>query len=206
MIRIMSFFPLGLALYALGEYVEAEEKFQQRQTVSREFGRDDMKFGLFWLGEIAFRKRDFVSAAQLYKDSLAAAVEFGNLHMITLNHRSLGSLRVIQGRVIEARKHLLTALQTAMELNLRPLILDCLAPIAELFLEEDDLDYAALLAIIIIKDPASQAMTKERGKHLLARLEKDILSDEMNALRQRSRTTDLNTAAGQLLEQLETRH
>ncbi len=204
MIRVMGLFPLGIALYALGKYGEAEEQFRKALTVFRKFGREDWKSGLFFLGELAFRKRDYVGATQLYKDSLATAVAFGDFHMITLNHRSLGRLNVAQGRGIEARKHLHAALQTAMQLNWRPLILDCLVPIAELFLEESDQEYAALLATLITKDPASRAMSIERGERLLAQLEKELPSNEMDAVRQRSRTTDLNAVAGQLLEELET--
>jgi hypothetical protein len=47
-------------------------------------------------------------------------------------------------------------------------------------------------------------MTKERGERLLARIEKDLSFDEMDALRQRSRTSDLDTVAAQLLADLET--
>jgi predicted ATPase/DNA-binding SARP family transcriptional activator len=204
MIRIMGLFPLGLALYALGEFEEAEEQFWQVLTNIREFGREDSEISLFFLGEVTFHKRDYVGAAQLYKDSLETAVEFGNLNMVIQNHRSLGRLNIAQDKVIEARKHLHDALQTALHVNLRPLILDCLVSIAELFLEEDDLQYAAMLATLITKDPASRAMSIERGERLLARLEKVLPANEMDAANQRNLNNDLNTVATQLLEELET--
>ncbi|UCC51552.1 MAG: tetratricopeptide repeat protein, partial [Anaerolineaceae bacterium] len=204
MIRIMGLYPLGLALYALGEYVEAEEQFRQSLTVYREFGREDRNFALFLLGEIALHKREFARAAQLYQDSLANAVTFGNLHMIIQNHISLGTLHVEQGIGVEARKHLRAALQTAIQVNQRPLLLDCLAPISELFLDEGDLEYAALLATLITEDPASRAMTKERGERLLAHIEKELPSVQMGAVRQRNQTSDLGAVAAQLFLDLET--
>jgi predicted ATPase len=204
MIRIMGLFPLGLALYALGEYGEAEEQFLQFITVQKEFGREDWKFPLFLLGEIAFRKREYARAAQLYEDSLATAAEFGNLQLVIRNHLSLGSVNVAQGGVIEARKHLHAALQTAIKLNWRPLLLDCFVGIAELLSEEGDLGYAAMLATLTTTDPASRAMTKERGEHLLVRIKKDLSFDEMDTVRQRSRSIDLDTVAAQLLVDLET--
>jgi tetratricopeptide (TPR) repeat protein len=204
MIRIMGLFPLGLALYALGEYGEAEEQFRQFLTAHKEFGREDWQLPLFLLGEVAFRKREYARAAQLYEDSLATAAEFGNLLLVIRNHLSLGSVNVVQGRVIEARKNLHTALQAAIKLNWRPLLLDCFVGIAELLSEEGDIGYAAMLATLIMADPASRAMTKERGERLLARLQKDLSFDGMDAIRQRSKQNEVGTVAAQLLLDLET--
>jgi predicted ATPase/DNA-binding SARP family transcriptional activator len=202
MVRIMGLHPLGLALYALGEDAEAEEQFRQVIEVSREFGREDWKFKLFFLGEIAFRRRDYVRAARLFKDSLVTAVAFGNLRWITRNHTSLGSLNVAQGKSIEARKHFHAALQTAIQLNWRPLLLDCLVGVAELLSEEGDLDYAAHLATLILADPASRAMTKDRAKLLFTHTVRELSSDEMDAVRQRSDQSNLAAVAAQLLSDL----
>ena len=138
------------------------------------------------------------------KDSLATAVEYGDLRMVIRNQLSLGSLNVAQGRVGEAREHLHTALQAAIQLNQRPLLLDCLAPFAELFMAEGDRDDAALLVMLVTADPAGRAMTKERGAYLLAHIEAVLSADEMDAARQRSRTSDLAAVVAQLLSELET--
>jgi hypothetical protein len=95
-------------------------------------------------------------------------------------------------------------LQAAIKLNWRPLLLDCFVGIAELLSEEGDLGYAAMLATLTTTDPASRAMTKERGEHLLVRIKKDLSFDEMDTVRQRSRSIDLDTVAAQLLVDLET--
>jgi predicted ATPase/DNA-binding SARP family transcriptional activator len=203
MIRIMGLLPLGIALYALEKYGEAEEQFRQFFTVSREFGREDWQLPLFLLGEVAFRKREYARAAQLYNDSLATAVKFENLTLVTRIHISQGSLYVAQEKAVEAREHLHAALQSAILLNRRPLLLDCLAPIAALLVKEGDLEYAALLATLIAADPASRAMTLERGERLLARIETDLSSDEMEAVRQRFDQRDLTAVAAQLLLDLE---
>jgi predicted ATPase/DNA-binding SARP family transcriptional activator len=203
MISVMGMFPLSLALYALGEYGEAEERIRQSLTVYREFGREDWKLFLYLLGEVAFRKQEYARAAKLFQDSLPTAVEYGNLRMAIRNLLAQGSLNVARGRTIEARTHFHTALQKAIQLNQRPLLLDCLAHIAELFLAEGDRDDAALLVMLLMADPAGRAMTKEHGAHLLARIEKDLAADEIDAVRRRSDQSDLSAVATQLLLDLE---
>jgi tetratricopeptide (TPR) repeat protein len=159
---------------------------------------------LYWLGEIAFSKKDFTRATQQFQDSLAMAVEVNDLELVIQNHNALGRLDLTQGKGIEARKHFRAALRTSLPLGRPPLILDCMASIAELYSEESKFEYAALLATLTTTDPACRAMTKERGERLLARTEKDLSFDEMDTLRQRSRTSDLDTVAAQLLVDLET--
>ncbi len=46
-------------------------------------------------------------------------------------------------------------------------------------------------------------MTKERGASLMAHIEKELSSDEMDAVRQRSQTSDLGVVAAQCLRDLE---
>ncbi len=203
MIRIMGLAPLGLALYALGRYEEAEEQFRQRRMVVREFNLEDWSDTLFFLGELAFRKGGYVQAAQLYNDSMASAVKHGDLDMVVRNHISQGSLSLKQGKRIEAKKHLHAALQTAIPLKRRPLLLDCFVGIADLLAKDGDLDYAAVLATLVVADPASWAMSKERGGRLLARLEKDLSFDGMDAVRQRVDQSDIHAVAAQLLIDLE---
>jgi predicted ATPase/DNA-binding SARP family transcriptional activator len=205
MVRLLGLSPTGEALQALGEYEEAEELFQQVRKICREFGRKDLtREVLYWLGEIAFSKKDFTRATQQFQDSLAMAVEVNDLELVIQNHNALGRLDLTQGKGIEARKHFRAALRTSLPLGRPPLILDCMASIAELYSEESKFEYAALLATLTTTDPACRAMTKERGERLLARTEKDLSFDEMDTLRQRSRTSDLDTVAAQLLVDLET--
>ena len=71
--------------------------------------------------------------------------------------------------------------------------------IAELFALESDPEYGALLALLIIDHPASQAKIKERGANLLTRLEAQLSAHELAGIRQRSRQSDLNSLAAQLV-------
>jgi tetratricopeptide (TPR) repeat protein len=203
MIRIMGLYPLGLALLALGRYEEAEEQFRQHQTVLREFAREDWD-SLFFLGEVAFRKQEFARAARLYNDSLAGAVERGDLHMVVNNQISQGRLYLELGKHIEAKNHLRAALRTALQLDWRPLLLDCFVAIAELLAAEGDSDCAAELATLVAEDPASWAMSKERAERLLTRVKKDPSSEGSDTVRQCVDQSDLGAVATQLLVDLET--
>jgi predicted ATPase/DNA-binding SARP family transcriptional activator len=203
MIRIMGLVPLGLALLALGRYDEAEEQFRQQRTVHREIAREDWD-GLFFLGEVAFHKRDFARAAQLYNDSLARAVEREDLYMVVNNQISQGRLYLELGKHIEAKTHLRAALRTALQLDWRPLLLGCFVAIAELLAEEGDSDCAAELATLVAQDPASMAVSKGRAERLLARVEEDLASDALDTVRRCADQSDLGAVAAQLLVDLET--
>lgn len=201
----MGYNALSRALQALGEYEKADESHRRVLKIAAEVFDDAKPYQLFYFfGESAYGKYDYALAIQKYQQSLEGAVENKDLNFIINNHNALGRIAVQQGNGIEARQHFHIALQTALQVNLSPVILDCLAPTAELFAEEGDAAYAVFLSTLISNHPASRAKNKERGERLLVRLEKDLPSGEIDAVRQRSRTTDLNAVASQLLLELQT--
>lgn len=196
---------LGVALYALGAYEEAQDLLQQNLTIDREVGlRSWVSKDLFILGKIAFRTEDYARATQQYRESLAGALELDDLEMVALNHDALGRLNMIQGAGNLAREHLQTALQVALPLGRPPILLATLATVAELLAEEDDLAYAASLAMLVTNHPASQAKVKERAARLLTRLEAQLPANDLANIRRRSRQGDLDAVAAQLLEDLKT--
>ena len=204
LVPLMGLIAKAQALYALGAYEEAEKLFGQGLRVYREYGREDDEEWLFWLGEIAFSRMDYARAAQLYEDSFASAVEFRNLQMVIRIHASQGSLFAAQGKAIEARKQLHAALQSAIQSNWRPLLLDCLAASAAFFAKEGNLEYAAQLAALVTAEPASRAMTRERGERLLAHVEKELSWDPLGAVSQGNQMSDLGAVAAHLLLELDT--
>ena len=100
-------------------------------------------------------------------------------------------------------EHLLAAIQTAILLGWPPITLAIFATAAELFTEEGDQEYAALLATFTAKHPASQARVKERAEELLSRLEGQLSDEELAKVRQHTQESDLNGLAAQLLNDLE---
>jgi predicted ATPase/DNA-binding SARP family transcriptional activator len=201
--RLMGSGPLGVALHALGKYEEAEEQFKQGFTVFGEFGREDWEGWLFWLGKIAFAKKDYARATQQFQESLAKAVVRDNQAWVIQIHDALGRVDIAQGRGLEARKHFRAALETALTIDHRPLLLECLTSIAELFAQEGDLDYAVTLATLTTSDPSSQAMIKERGARILNRIAADLSPHELDSVRQRIWQSDLGILTAQLLVDLE---
>jgi tetratricopeptide (TPR) repeat protein len=201
-IRTMGLFPLGLALYALGRYGEAEKQFRQSLSFLREFGREGPDM-LFWLGEVAFGKGEVAHASQLYQEGLAGAAAFGDLYLVTLSQLSLGRVNVTQDRIVEAREYYQSALQAALQLKWRPLLFDCLVGMAELFAAEGEADKGAHLATLVLADPASRSMTKDRAERLLTRIEREPSVEEVDAVRQRSHKNDLVGLTAHLLQDLE---
>jgi predicted ATPase len=197
------FYSLGRALYDLGAYEEAEAQFHQGLTFLKELGLRHLSW-LFELGNVAFRTGDYAHAHQLHQESLAGALEFDDLELVVKNHNALGRLHRVQGSGFQAGEHFQSALQVAILLGRSPILLACMVNIAELLVEEGDLEYAALLATLITNHPASQAKIKERADQLLTRLEAELSANDLADLRQRSRPSDLDTVAAQLLVDLKT--
>jgi tetratricopeptide (TPR) repeat protein len=198
---IHSFRALGYALIALGSYEEAEAQFQQGLAFigEPEHNTRDLLFGLGWA---AFGVGEYARAAQQFQESLAEALEIDDLAYVAQNHDALGRLNLAQGNDIRAREHLLAALQAGIPSGQPPLILDCMATAAELFLAEGNLEYAALLALQVAANPASRAKIKERAARLLTRLEAELSADVLASIHLPSRLSDLDAVAAQLLVDL----
>ena len=195
---------LGRALYAIGEYDKAEDQFQQSLTLSREYNLGSWTpLCLFHLGEISFSTGNYASANQRYMQSLAEALELNNFELVARNQNALGRLALVQGDCLRAEDHLLEALQTANPLGRPPLLLLIFANSAELFAKEKNLEQAALLAAFVTNHKASTARVKERADELLTRLEEQLSVDELAEIRQRSRQSDLDSLAAQLVLDLE---
>ncbi len=199
------FYALGKALYDLGTYEAAEEQFQQRLALTKEVGlRSQNPVNLFFLGKIAFRTGDYARAHQHHEESLAGALEFDNLELVAQNHDALGRLYGAQSAGMRAREHCRAALQAAIAFGQSQILLDCLATVAELILEEGNLDQAAMMAMPITNHPNSRAKTKERAGRLLIKSEVDLSSGDLADKYQRGRQSDLDTVAAQVLVDLKT--
>lgn len=110
---------------------------------------------------------------------------------------------MVRGAGMQAREHFQAALQVALPLERPPIHLAILVTVAELFAEEGDLEYAALLGMLITNHPASQAKIKERSRLLLTGLEAELSVNDLANIRERSRQSDLGTVASKLLQDLE---
>jgi hypothetical protein len=199
----------------LGTYKEAEAQFQQALIFTREHGTRAASLEVFFLlGKLAFNTGDYSLARQQYHESLAGALELDYLTLVAQNHDALGRLKMVQDDNTGVRERFRAALQAVMTESQPPnnsglmpgripVLLACLASIAELFVAEGNMGYAALLALLITNHPASQAKVKERGTRLLNRLEAQLSANDLANIRPRSRPSDLDAVAAQILKDLE---
>ena len=195
---------LGQVLFAQNRYDEAEALIQEGLSTSREFGGDNFTEDLeYWLGQIALTKKDYELAAKRFLDSLSRASEYSNLELVVHNHNALGKLDLVQNRRPDSRKRFRDALRLALLLKQRPLILDCLAHIADLYIEEANMDFAALLIVLILDDTASRAKLRERAADQLSYILTNLSSNKIETVRQRAEQSDPIQVAEQLLQDLE---
>ena len=195
---------LGVALQALGLFDEAKERFQQGLTLIRDGNfRSWIPLWLYRLGKVNFQTGNFVRAERQFQNSLTLAFEFDQLELGALNHNALGILCFVENDYLKVREHLQSALETAMPLGRPPLLLSIFATAAELFAEEGDPVYAALLAFSVTNHSASEAKVKDRANQLLTRLEAELHPNDLQKIRLRSQQSDLDSLAAQLVIDLE---
>jgi hypothetical protein len=105
---------------------------------------------------------------------------------------------------LRAREHFQAALRASINIGQAPVQLVSMAGIAELLTGEGDLNYAARLAMLVMNHPASQAKVKERAERILVKLEAQLSSNDLVAIHESSRQSDLDSVAAQLLVDLRT--
>jgi hypothetical protein len=146
---------------------------------------------------------DYARAEQELQESLALALVSDPWGVAVRNHDALGRLDLALGEYLQAREHLQDGLKTVIQQGHLPILMAIFATIAELFEKEGDLAYAALIAIFIKGQPASQAKVKVRADQLLTRLEDQLPAEQLAKIRLRCQESDLESLATQLLIDLE---
>jgi tetratricopeptide (TPR) repeat protein len=196
---------LARALYAAGMYAQAQEMFQQILELSKETDdRPLISQILFYLGEIAIQMGDYALAEKRIQESLVLSVISDPWWGITVrNHDALSRLDLAQGEYLQARGHLQDALKIVIQLDYLPILLAIMTTAAELFAEESDLVYAALLAAFVKDHPASQVKVKERAEQLLTCLAAKLFDEKLAKIHQRSRESNIDTLTAQLVIDLE---
>lgn len=159
---------LGLVTYLLGEYEKARQHYRASYAIRRQYSdREGMAVALRHLGQIALHAQESEEAEQLFRESLRLYDGTGDLGGLAATLDALGNVACAQGKYVDAREHLLRALQIVMRIRLRPLTFSILTSVAELLLRSGQPRQALTTLAFVHSQPSAPSDVKARAKRLL---------------------------------------
>lgn len=159
---------LGEIAVRRGEYTRAEALLQESLTIYREIDQQwRMADALNSLAKIATQRGEHADAQEYYQKSLSLLRETGGRDRTALVLSLLGDTNIALGNQVAARRRFLEALDTAVDIQAKSVILRALSGMAVLFAQEQNREKAAELIANVIHHPAVEQSVKERAERLL---------------------------------------
>ncbi|MBW7884908.1 MAG: tetratricopeptide repeat protein [Caldilineaceae bacterium] len=159
---------LGLVTYLLGKYEKARQHYRASYAIRRQYNdREGMAVALRHLGQIALHAQESEEAEQLFRESLRLYDGTGDLGGLAATLDALGNVACARGNYLDAREHLLRALQIAMRSRLRSLAFSILTSVAELLLQCGQSQQALTTLAFVHSQPSAASDVKARAKRLL---------------------------------------
>ncbi len=158
---------LGVVASTLKEFEEARRLYRESLEIFQELGnRRGSAFALMNLGYIAAELDEYADAEQLSLEGLAIFREIGDRWGVANTLSNLGSIACILGKHPASWEYFYEALETAVELQAVPLVLEVLTGIARLLSREGRSGKALEVLAVVLHHPASDRETRERAEHL----------------------------------------
>lgn len=150
------------------------------------------------LGDLALARRRYSEAWQHFEESRTYALRDYNFWCAAYATDGLGRTALGLGDLQAARDLLKEALEKALEVGDRTLVLAPIANLGYLFTALEDYERAAGLSAFVIYHPAAWYETRERAKALLAQLATRLPADRLALAQERGQRAELE-AVVQLL-------
>jgi tetratricopeptide (TPR) repeat protein len=184
----------------LGRYEEAQTFLRESLELCIQVGDHwGMGTAYRYLGLAALAQGDIPEAQSLIRDSLELFTKLGARWDIARSLIYLGEAAAAAGDSSEARRNFLDALQLAMEVQAIPLAMDVLTGLAYLQAQAGEAEQALELAICVLCHPASTQEAKERAEQLVAELETQLMSEQLEAVQARAQVTSFEALVTEFL-------
>jgi predicted ATPase/DNA-binding SARP family transcriptional activator len=158
---------LGYMATLLQEYDEAEQQLQKSLALFREVGdRRGAAYSLTNLGNVAHDRGQHAAALAIYREALAIFEEINDRVGIAFCLEDLANAAYALGDAQTARAHYRVALETAVAVPAPAVALDVVTSLADLFIDEGQLEKARLLLDQVRRHPASRRQTRDRAEQL----------------------------------------
>ena len=108
---------------------------------------------------------------------------------------------MMEGNLTEARNNFLIALRTSFDANSIPIAIDSLLGLAQLYLQDGELERVLELSYYILNHPSSTQEAKNLALQLRAQLEVELTHQEIELVQQRSGAKTFTTIVNDILRQ-----
>jgi len=191
---------LGVVATKLGEFEQAKQFHERSLAIERETGnRVGIAGSLSNLGNLAYRMGEYGEAKKLYLESLVERRETGDSVGEVISLMNLCEVCFALEEEGEGCNYLREALGKALEIQVIPLVLGCLAKMSKFFLRRGETKRAAELLGLVLHHPALEIDAKEEVEDLLPQLSSTLPPEELERAIQRGQMLDLEEVAKELL-------
>jgi len=140
-------------------------------------------------------------AQAMVEESISLYRELGDRWSLAISLTHLGEIFAARDDRAEARRNFLEALQMTVETQITPETLRALMGLAELCAAEKNFERALELCYAILHNSAASQKMNQRVKKLIAALESQLTSEQVEDIHKRAHTTKLESLAHELINQ-----
>ena len=151
------------------------------------------------IGDVDKAQGDLAAARQRYTKSLAISQRSGDRRSVAFTHNSLGSLAILQEDLSLAWSHYRQALQTAMEIEVIPLVMDIFIGIATLWMLQEKFDAAYQLLYFTREHPGTESQTQDHATELESQLVSHLTSQHIQDIKAQASRHSLESYVAQIL-------
>ena len=192
---------LALVRADIGDLPEAERLIQQALEIGKDTGAN-MGMILDSLGTIKYLAEDYEEAQQIYEQCLTLFDQQSNSFLVSGEHLQLAFVAIATRQMAEARRHLVTSLQYAVEHDNILRMADGLVGYAAILVAQHQLEQALDLLALATHYPDFDRHTHDEAR-LLAHLEAELGQEVVAAAILRAEAQDLAAVTRAVLADLE---
>lgn len=190
----------GLGLVAWGEggdhLPQAQLLLAESLAINRAIGhRLEVARRLGYLGAVANCRKDYTAAQTYLQEALAISRDIGHTFGISWALCELGTAVLGSGDKLAAWDYYAEALETAVQSQDIPVVLDTVIALAHLLEPER----AVEMLTMVIQHPTTWQIMKDKAGRYLAKLESQLPSTDFAAAQKRSQTKSLEESVVEIL-------
>ena len=191
---------LARVAYGLEEYQQSQQLCQESiaifDRIKNYWGKG---FACIHLGKATYTLGDYAEAKFHYETALQIADEVGSpwLAAATLHHLSKANYQL--GNEEPAQQNLQEALKVSLEIQARPLTMEAMTGMAQMYASKGNLEQAAELAIYVLSQPFTEYETLQDAQRLMQQIEGDLPADTLADLQARAADKSLDSVTKQIL-------
>jgi len=170
----------GKVAIALGDYKEARSHYRESLRIREQFNDPEgLAVVSAQLGEIALIQNQYEDAIELYERSLSIYSNLNDKGGLATVKWGMGKIAIARKQFLDASAYLLEALNIAFEIKFVPLVLSIMIDIADLMIQNQQVQVASSILATVSTHTAVNAQHQKRLNDLSGRISNNI--DEVSS-------------------------